>query len=108
MSRRARSESQIGNSRTESNALHQKAKQHLTCARGDLWGNERVRKPLCFLAMAITCARLSAADSTCDLLIRNGTIYDGSGKPPFAGDVALAGDKIVAVGTLKHFKAKGE
>ena len=33
-----------------------------------------------------------------DLLIRNGTIIDGSGAAPFVGDVAITGDRIVAVG----------
>jgi len=33
-----------------------------------------------------------------DLVIRNGTILDGSGKPGFAGDIAIDGGKIVAVG----------
>src|SRR6476659_5688308 len=32
------------------------------------------------------------------ILIRGGTIYDGSGEAPFVGDVALKGDKIVYVG----------
>ena len=33
-----------------------------------------------------------------DLLIDNGTIYDGSGGEPFVGDVAVKGDRIVYVG----------
>ncbi len=33
-----------------------------------------------------------------DLLIRNGRIVDGSGNPWFYGDVAVRGDRIVAVG----------
>jgi N-acyl-D-amino-acid deacylase len=32
------------------------------------------------------------------LLVRGGTIYDGSGGEPFAGDVAIKGDRIVYVG----------
>jgi N-acyl-D-amino-acid deacylase len=35
-----------------------------------------------------------------DVVIRGGTIYDGSGKPPVTGDVAIKGDSIVAVGTI--------
>jgi N-acyl-D-aspartate/D-glutamate deacylase len=35
-----------------------------------------------------------------DLVIRGGTIVDGSGAPPFEGDVAIAGDRIAAVGTV--------
>ena len=32
------------------------------------------------------------------VIIRGGTIYDGSGGAPYVGDVALKGDKIVYVG----------
>ena len=35
-----------------------------------------------------------------DLVIRGGTIYDGSGGAPYIGDVAVEGDRIVAVGTV--------
>jgi len=33
-----------------------------------------------------------------DLLIKRGTIYEGSGKPGYKGDVAVKNDRIVAVG----------
>ena len=36
-----------------------------------------------------------------DVLIRNGTIYDGSGTPGFVGDVGIIGDTIKAVGSLE-------
>jgi N-acyl-D-aspartate/D-glutamate deacylase len=48
-----------------------------------------------------------------DLVIRNGTIYDGSGGAPFVGDVAVDGDRIVGVGApgqvagRKEIDAKG-
>ncbi len=35
-----------------------------------------------------------------DLVIRGGTIYDGSGGTPFAGDVAINGDRITAIGNV--------
>src|SRR5688572_26659223 len=35
-----------------------------------------------------------------DVVLRGGMIYDGSGSPPIAGDVAISGDSIVAVGTV--------
>ncbi len=35
-----------------------------------------------------------------DVLIRNGTIYDGSGGAPVTGDVAISGDTVVAVGAI--------
>ncbi len=43
-----------------------------------------------------------------DVLIRNGTIYDGSGAAPFVGDVAIRGDTIAAVGRLDHARARVE
>lgn len=33
-----------------------------------------------------------------DILIKNGLIYDGTGKPPFKGDVLVNGERIVEVG----------
>jgi N-acyl-D-amino-acid deacylase len=43
-----------------------------------------------------------------DLLIRNGMIYDGSGSPPYSGDLAVRGDTIVQTGRLRHAKGKVE
>lgn len=43
-----------------------------------------------------------------DLVIRNGTIYDGSGADPFVGDVAVNGDTIVALGSLSNARGKTE
>ena len=33
-----------------------------------------------------------------DIVIRGGTIIDGTGRAPFTGDVAIAGERIAAVG----------
>lgn len=35
-----------------------------------------------------------------DILIRNGLIYDGSGKPPYTADLAIAGDTIAEIGRI--------
>jgi len=35
-----------------------------------------------------------------DIILRNGTIYDGTGADPMTGDVAIQDDKIVAVGDV--------
>ena len=35
-------------------------------------------------------------------LLRNGTIYDGTGAPPITGDILITGDRIAAVGDLRH------
>ncbi len=41
-----------------------------------------------------------ARDLTCDLLIKNGRIVDGSGNPWFYGDVAIRDGVIIAVGDV--------
>ena len=41
-----------------------------------------------------------AAEPAYDVVIRGGTIYDGSGKAPVVGDVAIRDDRIVAVGKV--------
>ena len=37
-----------------------------------------------------------------DFVLRNGMIYDGSGGPAFAGDVAIQGDSIAALGAVEE------
>jgi len=41
----------------------------------------------------------------CDLLIHNGTIYDGSGSEPYIGSVGVTDDKIIYVGKNTRFEA---
>ncbi|MFL5734104.1 MAG: amidohydrolase family protein [Chloroflexia bacterium] len=43
-----------------------------------------------------------------DLIIRNGTIYDGSGSEPFVGDVAVSGDTIASVGPAVEGRGRVE
>ena len=43
-----------------------------------------------------------------DLIIRNGTIYDGSGATPIIGDVAINADTIAAIGKLANARGKQE
>ena len=43
-----------------------------------------------------------------DLILRGGTIYDGSGDKPYVGDLALNGDTIAALGNLGNATAKTE
>jgi N-acyl-D-amino-acid deacylase len=49
-----------------------------------------------------------------DVVIRGGTVYDGSGGAPFAGDVAIRGDRIAYVGPhapgrgAEEFAARGK
>lgn len=43
-----------------------------------------------------------------DIVIRNGTIYDGSGLPPVNGDVAIQSDTVAAMGDLSDAIGKKE
>lgn len=66
-------------------------------------------KKLSFLA--IICSLLVACSNPpteYDLLIKNATIYDGSGEKPTVGLVAINGDKIADVGNLENVKGKKE
>jgi len=48
----------------------------------------------------------SAQTSAYDVIIRNGRIIDGSGNPWYSGDIAIQGDRIVAIGRLENAQAK--
>ena len=41
-----------------------------------------------------------------DIIIRNGTVYDGSGRAPVKADIGIKGDRIAAVGNLSRADAK--
>lgn len=41
-----------------------------------------------------------------DVILKNGMIYDGSGGPPYEGDLALHNQRIAAVGKLETERAK--
>ena len=44
--------------------------------------------------------------STYDVLIKGGTVYDGTGSAPIKADIAINGDRIVAIGDLKNARAR--
>lgn len=55
------------------------------------------------LLLTCLCGLLVGWSSSClgvdaEVLLRGGTIFDGTGAPGVVGDVALAGDKVLAVG----------
>jgi N-acyl-D-aspartate/D-glutamate deacylase len=57
------------------------------------------------LATVAAFAGLGAAPAPPLIVIRGGTVYDGSGRPPLRADVALRGDRIVEVGDLSRRRA---
>src|SRR5262245_44293190 len=62
----------------------------------------RALRLLSVLAAALTAVTVNAQrpQATYDVLIRNGRIVDGTGAPWFRGDVAIAGDRVAAIGSL--------
>jgi N-acyl-D-amino-acid deacylase len=63
-------------------------------------------RTLILLLLALLAGCASAPEY--DLIIRNGTLYDGSGKPPVVGDLAVDGDAIVMIGDLEGGRARHE
>lgn len=61
-----------------------------------------------YFALSLAAALLvgAAPPPVYDVIIKGGTIYDGSGSAPYVGDVAIKGDRIAAVGTVKGGAAK--
>ncbi len=49
---------------------------------------------------------LTACGPRYDVVIRGGTVYDGTGAPGVVADVALRGDTIAAIGDLKGARAR--
>jgi N-acyl-D-amino-acid deacylase len=58
------------------------------------------------LLIILACNRRPAAEY--DIVIRNGTLYDGSGTPGVKGDIAINGDTIAALGDLRDATGKSE
>ena len=60
-------------------------------------------KRFSLLTLFVTaCCTLAACTqpTSYDVILRGGTIYDGSGETPYTGDVAIKGDKIEALGDI--------
>lgn len=68
---------------------------------------------VCVAALIAACAPATVRPETAparpfDLIIRHGTLYDGSGNAPVVGDVAIDGDHIAAIGDLSGARAARE
>lgn len=72
-------------------------------------GGARRRAVAVCAALAAFFALPACSDSgRADLVLRGGTIYDGSGQAPVVGDVAMRGDEIVAVGDIGAIRGETE
>ena len=60
------------------------------------------------ISLLLLCAPLlgQSQSTEFDVLIKGGTIYDGTGAKPIKADVAILGDRIVAIGKLKNATAR--
>jgi len=69
-------------------------------------GAMRPRKAYAILSFLVLSA--CARGPTYDLIIRHGTVYDGTGAPGVVEDVAVQGDRIAALGDLSRSKGRQE
>ena len=63
-------------------------------------------KHLAFIALVLFAACTPGPEY--DLILRSGTIFDGSGSTPYVGDIGINGDTIAAIGNLKSASGKIE
>lgn len=73
---------------------------------------------LCYAALLVACAAASGgsvpghsatrAAAAYDVIIRHGLVFDGTGAPGFAADVAIRGDHIAAIGDLGTARGRTE
>ena len=66
----------------------------------------RLRVATIVAVLAVAGCATSPFAERYDLVIRNGTVYDGSGGEPRHADVGVDGDRIVAIGDLAHVGAR--
>ena len=60
---------------------------------------------LALSAMAVVQGQGRSSSQSFDIIIRGGTVYDGTGRPPLRADVGIKGDRIAAIGNLRRATA---
>ena len=60
------------------------------------------------LLLASLLGQAQSSDPIFDIVLRNGTILDGSGGPPYKADVGISGGAITAIGDLTSARAQVE
>jgi len=58
------------------------------------------------IILALIFISACSSGDTYDIVIKNGTVYDGTGNPPQVTDIAINGDTIAAIGDLSMAEAK--
>src|SRR6266567_7958725 len=58
------------------------------------------------VCLCLASSAMAQPASTYDTIIRNGKIMDGTGNPWYGGDIAIQGERIVAIGNLRNASAK--
>ena len=61
---------------------------------------------LLILAVPLTVLGQTVQSGDFDVLIKGGTVYDGTGRAPRRVDVAIKGDRIVGIGNLRRAQAR--
>ena len=67
-----------------------------------------MNKSIFSLTLVLTCIAISFgqnSSSEFDVLIKGGTVYDGSGRAPVKTDVGIKGDRVVKIGNLNASNA---
>jgi N-acyl-D-amino-acid deacylase len=58
------------------------------------------------LPLLLAGCQVKAPEALFDLVVRNGTVYDGSGRAPIKADVGVRGERIAAIGRLAAHGAR--
>lgn len=53
-----------------------------------------------FVLTSVSISTTDTSEAAYDVVLRGGTIYDGSGGPPLKGDVAIKGERIAFIGNV--------